>query len=165
LTGCRQLLALDFDDVQSFNDWFGEYKALASSTCIQRTPRGFHVLLRWAQVWSTRFQTGVGFKLADSTSRRAGELKGADDWLTAWPSVRAGGTHYAWLPGQAPWETEIARVKRLQDIGIDPLRKIGDSYVTFVRNFIADPGTGLPLLVRWVRHRYSRARGIRGRWY
>jgi hypothetical protein len=165
LTGFRHLLALDFDDAESYAAWSAAYGDVARGTSTQRTPRGFHVLFRWPSVWTTRWLTSIGFRLVRPGGLRAGEIKGSYDFIAAWPSIAEGRGHYAWLAGQAPWETEILMIERLAEIGIQPVSKIPQAYFAFLRKLVTDPGRRFPQLLTWVKYRYDKYRGAGARYY
>jgi len=159
LSGYCQLLILDFDERESYEEWSTHYTDIAARTSTQRTAKGFHVLFRWAKTWTMYYRTGTGFSLLESESPHLGHMKGAFGWIAGWPSVNPEGYQYEWLPGQAPWETGILRIERLEDIGVEPTRKIPQAHVAFLRRLLLNPRDNLPMLSKWLKYRWNLLRG------
>lgn len=158
VAGYGQLLILDFDRLESYDHWFDKYAYYAKRTSIQKTRNGFHVLFRWKNVWTMRYYVNNAFQLLNTGGINAGELKGGSDYVVAWPSVHPDGGQYQWLPGQAPWETEIVRIDSLEEIGIEPVKKIPESYTAFVLKLFAHPGGNIPILLNWIKNKYTKPR-------
>ena len=162
VSGYRQLLILDFDDAASYERWYAKYGSLADKTCIQKSPRGFHVLFRWKGTWTIPFYATSKFHLLDSRGLRVGELKGDRDWVVAWPSIHPSGIQYAWLPHQAPWDKEILRIDSLHQIGVEPFRDLVGGYVRILPRLLFRPRSEVPAVMRKLESKYRALRGVRG---
>jgi len=158
-TGYRDLLVLDFDSQAGYKEWSRRYERVASHTGIQRTPQGFHVFLRWQNVHTTRHAVNNDFCLDGTPGTRVGQIKGASDYVIAWPSFHPDGSQYRWLPGQAPWETKLVRIESLDQIGVVPVRKPLWRYLAFLAVLLARPRERVPQLARWIKNKYGKLTG------
>jgi hypothetical protein len=161
--GIQDLLILDFDTADTFDIWSRAYGHVAARTSVQKTARGFHVLLTWPSVWTTIVRTGTGFRMLAAPEALAGRLKGPLEYVVAWPSVHPTGWRYRWLPQQAPWDVGIMRIGNLEEIGLVADKKIPGAYFEFLGKLRGDPALGIRLLHRWLTYRLRRARGMKAR--
>jgi hypothetical protein len=160
VTGFHDLFVLDFDEAETWNTWLSRYEGIARTTSIQRTGKGFHVMLRWHGAWTVPLYRNTRFRLSGVPGVIAGEMKGAFDNAVCWPSIHSSGKQYQWFPGQAPWETELVRIKSLREIGIQADRTLARTYLAALSKIITHPNSGVPILVDWVRRKYRFRRGI-----
>lgn len=113
--GNDSVVAIDFDEADAFESFGLQYPQVADHTVIQRTPRGYHVLLRVGQEG-----------LRDSKLRFEGRVVGAlrvRRWIAVPPSVHPSGDVYEWVEGRAPWESVYACVDGIGDLGMTQVRE------------------------------------------
>jgi len=161
VTGYRRLLVLDFDDREYFERWAQQHGSWAARTSIQKSARGFHVLFRWRGTWTVPLYSTAKFQLLSGRGVAVGELKGARDWVVAWPSVHPSGQKYEWLPGQAPWERDIPGIQSLSEIGVEPFRGLVGGYLRLVPKIVSHPRQQIPAFVQKLGNKYRSLRGVR----
>jgi hypothetical protein len=154
VSGYNDLLILDFDTPASWQSWSSTYEDIARRTCIQKTRKGYHVLLRWTGVWIVQLYVNPRFQLLSARGVAAGELNGSHDCVVAWPSIHPSGQQYEWLPGQAPWETEIMKIGGLREIGIAPRRNLVGTYVRMFGSVLLHPRQQGPAVWGWLQNKY-----------
>jgi hypothetical protein len=160
VTGYNDLLILDFDNPESWGIWCSAYERIARTTSIQKTSKGFHVLLRWRGTWTIPLHRNTRFRLSAAPGVVAGDVKGSHDCVVAWPSIHPSGQQYQWLPGQAPWETELLKIDNLREIGVEPDYRIMKTYLGALSKAVAHPKARIPILLHWLRRKYRFRRGI-----
>jgi hypothetical protein len=101
-----------------------------------------------------------GFQLLSEQGTRVGELKGARDYVVAWPSIHPNGEPYQWLPGQAPWETPIARIESLREIGVGPSMHLIGGYLASIPGMFANPRQKIPFVLHQLGIKYRYLTGI-----
>ena len=81
----NKLACLDFDTRDSFGQWYLENSALAKSTAVQQSGRGFHVFVRYT------------LKELRVVTKPWGEIRGDGGYVVISPSVHPSGHEYAWI--------------------------------------------------------------------
>lgn len=99
------LVALDFDDLSSYERWARDWPDLAQAAPTTATRRGRHVYLMTP-----------GQRTARMTNFN-GEVKGAGGYTLLPPSIHPSGARYCWLHGDVT--RYVPRVGDLDEIGIE----------------------------------------------
>jgi hypothetical protein len=147
VTGYQSLIVIDFDLPEAYARWSQQHPAIAAQTAVQKSGKGFHVLLKLNKRFSPF--SYHHFTLIN-TEEVVGQIKGLGGCITAWPSVHPNGSLYTWLEGQAPWERGILSIGSLSEVGVDIVRERANVFV-FLLRFLTDPARNFEVL----RNRYA----------
>jgi hypothetical protein len=147
VTGYQSLIVIDFDLPEAYVAWREQYPMIATRTAVQKSGKGFHVLLKLKKRLSPF--SYHHFTLTH-TETVAGQVKGLGGCITAWPSVHENGSLYTWLEGQAPWEREILSIGSLSEIGVTIVKE-RVNVLAFLLRFLTDPERNFTVL----KNRYA----------
>lgn len=147
VTGYQSLVVIDFDLPEAYVSWSQQYSAIATQTAVQKSGKGFHVLLRLKKRLSPF--SYHHFTLGDSNGV-VGQVKGLGGCITAWPSIHPNGSLYSWLDGRAPWECGIVSIGSLSEVGVELVQERANLFV-FLLRFVTNPERNIAVL----RNRYA----------
>ena len=120
LAGVANLVVLDFDAFEAYEQWRKRHEAIVNSTPVAKTPTGYHVFVRSdGPVVSSSMHIGL---------RRAGHVKSLGGYVVASPSVLKTGGRYEWLRGQSPEDREPLTVEGLATLSIRPVSPLKHAY-------------------------------------
>lgn len=147
VTGYQALVVIDFDLSEAYATWSQQYAMIATQTAVQKSGKGFHVLLKLKKRLSPF--SYYHFTLVN-TEEVVGQVKGLGGCITAWPSIHPNGSLYTWLEGQAPWEREILTIGSLSDVGVSLIQERANVFA-FLLRFLTDPTRNVEVL----KNRYA----------
>jgi len=125
LGGYADLMILDFDQGHYFQEWRQRHASLVTSTPVTKTPKGFHVYLRYRE---PTVSSSLHFGL-----RRVGHVKALGGYVVAAPSRLKDGSTYRWLPGQSLFDLEPRTIDSLHSLELSPVAPLKHYYDVFLK--------------------------------
>ncbi len=110
--GYRDLLILDFDHPDLFEQVKRRNHTLFESTPIERTPNGYHVYLK--------SRTPCASSSLHYRWRRGGHIKALGGYVVAGPSKMDSGATYRWIDDQSPFDVSPQTIDSPDALSIHP---------------------------------------------